>query len=87
MTTHSGILVWRIPWIEEPGESYSPWDHKESDTAEQLIHTHLTHTYTHTHTGMVGRDLSWMTKDTPFTFLSYQNIKILTDSTLSYFPS
>ena len=19
MATHSGILVWRIPWIEEPG--------------------------------------------------------------------
>ena len=49
MATHSGILVWRIPWTEEPGEGYSPWDHKESDTTEQLIHTHLTHTYTHTH--------------------------------------
>ena len=64
--------------------SYSPWDHKESDRTERLIHTH---THTHTHRGMAGRDLSWMTKDTPFTFLSYQNIKILTDSTLSYFPS
>ena len=27
--THSSILTWRIPWT-------SPWDHKESDTAEQL---------------------------------------------------
>ena len=25
MATHSSILVWRIPWTEEPG-SYSPWD-------------------------------------------------------------
>ena len=24
MTTHSSILIWRIPWTEEPG-SYSPW--------------------------------------------------------------
>ena len=27
-----GILAWRIPWTEEPGGLYSPWDHKESDT-------------------------------------------------------
>ena len=33
--THSSILVWRIPWTEEPG-SYSPWGHKELDTTEQL---------------------------------------------------
>ena len=32
MAIHSSILVWRIPWTEEPG--YSPWGHKESDTAE-----------------------------------------------------
>ena len=29
MAIHSSILAWRIPWT-------SPWDHKESDTAEQL---------------------------------------------------
>ena len=28
METHSSILAWKIPWMEEPG--------KESDTAEQL---------------------------------------------------
>ena len=38
MATHSSILTWRIPWM-----GYSPWDCKESDTAEQLTHTH-THT-------------------------------------------
>ena len=27
MTTHSGILVWRIPWAKEPG-GYSPWDRR-----------------------------------------------------------
>ena len=31
--THSSILAWEIPWIEEPG-GYSPWGHKESDTTE-----------------------------------------------------
>ena len=28
---HSSILAWRIPWLEESGELYSPWGHKESD--------------------------------------------------------
>ena len=25
MATHSSILVWRIPWTEEPERVYSPW--------------------------------------------------------------
>ena len=29
MATHSSILAWEIPWIEEPGGLYSPWSHKE----------------------------------------------------------
>ena len=33
MATHSTILAWRIPWPEEP-LGYSPWGHKEWDTAE-----------------------------------------------------
>ena len=35
MATHSSILVWRIPWTEEPG-GYSPGGREESDRAEQL---------------------------------------------------
>ena len=31
MATHSSIVAWEIPWIEEPG-GYSPWDCKELDT-------------------------------------------------------
>ena len=31
MATHSCILVWRIPWTEEP-DRLSPRGHKESDT-------------------------------------------------------
>ena len=37
MAAHSSILVWRIPWLEEPG-GLSPWGHKESDTIEGLTH-------------------------------------------------
>ena len=36
MATHSSILAWRIPWIEEPG-GYSPEGHKELDTTELHI--------------------------------------------------
>ena len=39
MATHSSILAWRIPWTEEPGGLYSPWDRKESDTTEGTEHT------------------------------------------------
>ena len=33
---HSSILTWRIPWTEETDRLYSPWDHKESDTTEEI---------------------------------------------------
>jgi len=32
MATHSSILAWKIPWMEEPG----PWGRKESNTTERL---------------------------------------------------
>ena len=34
--THSSTPAWKIPWMEESGRLYSPWDRKESDTTEQL---------------------------------------------------
>ena len=38
MATHSSILGWEIPWIEDSGELQSMgW--KESDTTELLTHT------------------------------------------------
>ena len=40
MATHSSILAWRIPWMEELGGLQST-GHKESDTTEQL-HFHFT---------------------------------------------
>ena len=46
MTTHSGTLAWKIPWMEEPG-GYSPWGHKELDTTERLhFHFKLNQTIT-----------------------------------------
>ena len=33
METHSSILAWRIPWIDEPGR-LQPWGLKESDSTE-----------------------------------------------------
>ena len=36
MATHSSILAWRIPWMEEPGGLQSTGSHAESDTTEQL---------------------------------------------------
>ena len=47
MVTHSSILAWRIPWIKEPGRLYSPWGRKESDTAEQLTLSLLSHITAH----------------------------------------
>ena len=38
MATHASVLVWRIPWAEEP-VGYSPWGPKELDTTE-CTHTH-----------------------------------------------
>ena len=35
MVTHSSILAWRIPWIEEHG-ALQLWDRKELNTSEQL---------------------------------------------------
>ena len=35
MTAHSSILVWRIPWTEEPG-GLQPMGSQESDMTEQL---------------------------------------------------
>ena len=39
MATHSNILAWKIPWMEEPGGLH-PWGRKDSDTTERL-HFHF----------------------------------------------
>ena len=35
IATHSCILAWKIPWMEEPG-GCSPWGCKESDRTEHV---------------------------------------------------
>ena len=42
MAIHSSIPAWKIPWTEEPG-GLQLKGCKESNTTEQLTHTH-THT-------------------------------------------
>ena len=45
MATHSSILVWKIPWTEEP-VGYSPRGLKELDTTERLhFHFHTMEYY------------------------------------------
>ena len=36
MAIHSSILVWKIPWTEEPGRLQPMGVKKESDTTEHL---------------------------------------------------
>ena len=43
ITTHSSILAWEIPWIEEPDWATSPWGHKESETTQQLKNNKAAH--------------------------------------------
>ena len=35
IATHSSILAWKIPWLEEPGR-FSPQSLKKSDMTKQL---------------------------------------------------
>ena len=37
--THSSMLAWRVPWTEEPGGLYTPWDHKGSEQLSDSITT------------------------------------------------
>ena len=57
MATHSSILAWRIPWMEEPGGLQSRGSVR---SVGAYTHTH-THTHTHIYIFSVG--------DLPFTFL------------------
>ena len=38
MATHPSILIWRVPWTEEPGGQ--SMGVTKSDTTEQLSHVH-----------------------------------------------
>ena len=40
MATHSSTLVLKIPWTEELGAGYCPWDHEELDVTEHKCASH-----------------------------------------------
>ena len=41
MATHSSILAWRIPWIEEPGGLQSIGSQRVRHDQSNLAHTHV----------------------------------------------
>ena len=41
MATHSSILAWRMSCTEDPGELYSPKDHKEWDMTKVTERVHM----------------------------------------------
>ena len=46
MATHSGILAWRVPWTEEPGELRTVHGAaKESDASGHMQHAVLPHPF------------------------------------------
>ena len=47
MTTHSSILPWRIPWIEEPGRLQSIGPHRVRHAESDLAHMQLLNTNNH----------------------------------------
>ena len=51
MVTHSNILVWEIPWTEEPGRLQSMGSQKsQTRLSKHDVQQTGTHTHTHTHT-------------------------------------
>ena len=59
MATHSSILAWRIPWMEEP----RPWGRKESARTEQL-HFHF-HSHLHGPKEMIPDTKGWLQANEP----------------------
>ena len=54
MATHSSMLAWKIPWIEEHDRLYSPWGCKESDTTERL------HSLNHNSVILIVKPQGWL---------------------------
>ena len=55
MATHSCLLVWEIPWTEDPG-GYSPWGHRKVRhnfaTKQQIIMYACLYAREHTYEGV-----------------------------------
>ena len=43
MAPHSSTLAWKIPWTEEPGGLYSPWDRKSRTRLNDFTFTFHLH--------------------------------------------
>ena len=50
MATHSRILLWRVPWTEEPSGPWSTGSQRDTTEATQHTVNAPTHTHIHTHT-------------------------------------
>ena len=59
MATHSSILVWRIPWTEEPGGL-------QSTGSQRVGHNWVTHTPTHTKYKRVRHNLATKQQQTMY---------------------
>ena len=65
MATHSGILAWKIPWTEEPGELQpmrSQSDTTEHASTQQIIHSLHSINMLKTFTLYWPFDVSWQIK-------------------------
>ena len=61
MATHSSVLVWWIPWTEEPGRLQSIGSHRVRHNWSNLTHTHAWEIYlcVYTHKWVYYRDLAF----------------------------
>ena len=63
MATHSSILAWRIPWIEEPGRLQFIGSQRIRHDWSNLQCTHRLnkpfYMYIHTHTHQISRSKKW----------------------------
>ena len=58
MATHSGILAWKIPWTEEPGELQSMGSLRVGHTF--TFHFHALEKETATHSSVLAWKIPWM---------------------------
>ena len=76
MATHSSILVWKIPWTEEPGGLQSRCGHKESDSERSCSPSLLSNS-------MLVKHVSEIKMPTHFILLSLTEIRFK-DTSMSY---
>ena len=81
MATHSSILAWKIPWIEEPG--YSPWGHGETWLSDCTFFLYLVGPTGHHHSLERNAKFPGMEK----THFSYTCVKIANNLSSSCYPT